>query len=55
MFIQVDSARSILRAGEMKSRKMQEFDVGMLVYYYRKGRGKNGKIRGQWHGPAQEL
>ena len=55
MFIQVDSARRILRAGEMKSRKMQEFDVGMLVYYYRKGRGKNGKIRGQWHGPARVL
>ena len=27
----------------------------MLVYYYRKGRGRGAKVRGQWHGPARVL
>ena len=55
LFIQVDSERKLIRAADLKSRKVQEFETGMLVYYYRKGRGFGAKVRGQWHGPARVL
>lgn len=55
LFIRVDSHRKLERAALLKSRKQQSFDVGDLVYYFRKGRGKGCKQRGQWHGPARVL
>jgi hypothetical protein len=54
-FIQVDSHRKLERAALLKTRKQQTFDVGDLVYYFRKGRGRGDKQRGQWHGPARVL
>ena len=53
IFITVDSARRIFRAAEHKARKNQNYEIGMLVYYYRKGKGRGGKPRGQWYGPAR--
>jgi hypothetical protein len=55
MFLQADSHRKLARAALLKTRKTQTFEVGDLVYYYRKGRGKAAKQRGQWHGPARVL
>lgn len=55
VFIRCDSERKLARAATLKSRRQQEFETGMLVYYYRKGRGSRAKIRGQWHGPARVL
>ena len=55
IFIRCDSERKLARAATLKSRKQQDFEVGMLVYYYRKGRGSRAKIRGQWHGPGRVL
>lgn len=53
IFIRVDSARRIFRAAEHKARKNPNYEIGMLVYYYRKGKGRGGKPRGQWYGPAR--
>ena len=55
VFIQCDSERKIQRAVHLKSRRQQEFTIGMLVYYYRKGRSFGAKVKGQWHGPARVL
>ena len=55
LFIQCDSYRRLLRASELKSRRMQEYKMGDLVYYYRKGKRHGQKIRGQWYGPARVL
>lgn len=35
------------------STRNQNYEIGMLVYYYRKGKGRGGKPRGQWYGPAR--
>ena len=52
IFIRVDSAKRIFRAAEHKARKNQNYEIGILVCYYRKGKGRAGKPRGQWYGPA---
>lgn len=55
MFIQQDAIRRLERAATLKTRKEREYQPGDLVFYYRKGRGKGAKVRGQWHGPARVL
>ena len=53
IFIQCDSAKRIKRAALHQSRRNQHFEVGTLVFYYRKGRGKGERPRGQWYGPGR--
>ena len=41
----MDSARRIFRAAECKARINRNYEIGMLVYHYRKGKGHGGKAR----------
>ena len=53
-FLKADSRRRILRAARGRARKSQSFEVGQLVYFYRKGRNTSRHEAG-WHGPARVL
>ena len=54
-FIQIDAKRRISRALHAKCRRIQEFSVGDLVYYFRKGVKQGSRYGGTWHGPARVL
>ena len=51
-FLKADSSRRILRAARGRARRAEKFEVGQLVYFYRKNR-TTGKADGGWHGPAR--
>lgn len=53
VFLRCDAANRLARAVNLKTRKEQELEVGMLVFYFRKGKTRGYKVRGQWHGPAR--
>ena len=52
-FLRVDSRRRILRAEKGKARKSEMFEVGQLVYFYRKGRSAASNRHAGWYGPAR--
>ena len=52
-FLKADSRRRVLRAARGHARKTQEFEMGQLVYFYRKGRNNTSKHEAGWHGPAR--
>ena len=52
-FLKADSRRRILRAARGQARKVEVFEVGELVYYYRRGRNSTVKHEAGWHGPAR--
>ena len=54
-FLKADSRRRILRAARGRARKAETFEVGQLVYFYRKGRNNTSKHEAGWHGPARVL
>ena len=54
-FLQADSRRRTLRAARGRARKHQTFEVGQLVYFYRKGRNNTSRHEAGWHGPARVL
>ncbi|CAE7395617.1 unnamed protein product [Symbiodinium pilosum] len=54
-FLKADSRRRILRAARGRARKSQSFEVGQLVYFYRKGRNNTSRHEAGWHGPARVL
>ena len=43
-FLQADSRQRILRAARGRARKHQTFEVGQLVYFYRKGRNNTSRM-----------
>ena len=54
-FLKADSRRRVLRAARGRARKHQTFEVGQLVYFYRKGRNNTSRFEAGWHGPARVL
>ena len=55
MFLEVDARRRIQRALRAGSRPLKEFQMGELVYYYRRGRKQGSRYGGHWYGPARVL
>ena len=51
-FLKADSRRRVLRAARGQARRSESFEIGQLVYYYRKGRNATRTEPG-WHGPAR--
>ena len=52
-FIKADSQRRILRAARGQARKSEIFEIGKLVYFYRKGRNASSQRICGWYGPAR--
>ena len=49
-FLQADSRRRLSRAGMRNTRRTEVYEIGNLVYYWRKGRGTT---EGTWFGPGR--
>ena len=52
-FLQADARRRLLRAARGQSRKSENFEIGQLVYFYRKGRNATSKQIAGWYGPGR--
>ena len=52
-FLQADARRRLLRAEKGKARRAENFDLGQLVYFYRKGKGSASNRHPGWYGPAR--
>ena len=52
-FLRADSRRRILRAEKGKARRVELFEVGQLVYFYRKGKSAASRNHAGWYGPAR--
>ena len=52
-FLKADARRRLLRAEKGKARRVEEFEIGQLVYFYRKGRNATSKLHPGWYGPAR--
>lgn len=55
VFLEADSKRRLARALRYRCRPLQEFQIGQLVYYFRKGRKAGSRYGGKWHAPARVL
>ena len=54
-FLEIDARRRVQRALRVRSRPLQEYKGGELVYYYRRGRKEGSRYGGHWYGPARVL
>lgn len=52
-FLEQDSKRRIQRALLRKQRKSQEFEIGQLVFFFRRARGYSSGHVCQWYGPGK--
>ena len=50
-FLKADAKRRVARAARSGARKLEVFECGNLVYFWRKGR--NHALEGVWHGPGR--
>ena len=55
LFLKVDAQRRLSRALHSKCRPLKEFQLGELVYYFRRGVKEGSRYGGHWHGPARVL
>ena len=53
LFLQADSRQRIHRAARGRARKSETFEIGQLVFFYRKGRNNTTRHEPGWHGPAR--
>ena len=53
VFLECEAKNRIARAVNLKLRREQELEIGSLVFYFRKGKTRGYKVRGQWHGPGR--
>ena len=53
IFQRSDARRRVQRALLYRSRKEQSFEIGQLVYFFRRGRGHGSRYESRCFGPAQ--
>ena len=53
IFMERDARRRVQRASLYRSRRDQEFSIGQLVYFFRRGRGHGKRYESRWFGPGK--
>lgn len=53
IFMKKDARRRVQRASLYRSRRDQEFSIGQLVYFFRRGRGHGKRYESRWFGPGK--